>query len=89
MKELCQAMWVREGCGSSHTQKLIRYEPGMVAGAYNPSPQEVEAEGARVPGQPGLHSESVSKNFPKQQKPKIVQDSCIILIFTLFPSLRT
>jgi hypothetical protein len=45
--------------------------PGVMEHTCNPSTQKVEVEGLRVPGQPGLHSETLSQ---KQNKtPKIMQ----------------
>jgi hypothetical protein len=36
-------------------------EPGMMMHAYNPSTQEAKARGSQVPGQPGLHSKTLTQ----------------------------
>jgi hypothetical protein len=55
-------------------------EPGVVGHAFNPSTREAEAGGflssrpawptKRVPGQPGLHRETLSRKKKKIQKTK-------------------
>lgn len=47
---------------STHSKNLS--EPGMVVYNYYPSTQEAEAE---VPGQPGLHSKTVSHKKKKKK----------------------
>jgi hypothetical protein len=44
-----------ELCTSQVLNKRINEEPGMAATVCNPSTQEAEIGGLRVPGQPGLH----------------------------------
>jgi hypothetical protein len=58
----------------------MQIEPGMVAHTFNPSTQEAEAGGFLssrpawstewVPGQPGLHRETLSRKNKKQNKTK-------------------
>jgi hypothetical protein len=58
--------------------RIIGIEPCMVAHAFNPSTQEAEAGGflssrpawstERVPGQPGLYRETLSRKNKKQKK---------------------
>jgi hypothetical protein len=47
----------------------VRNRPDVVAHTYNPSIQEAKAGGSRVPGQSGLHSETLSqKKKTKEEK---------------------
>jgi hypothetical protein len=58
--------------------KIERIQPGVVAHAFNPSTWEAEAGGflsskpawstERVPGQPGLHRETLSRKTKKKKK---------------------
>jgi hypothetical protein len=59
-------------------KKKGRKEPGVVTHAFNPSTREAEAGGFlssrpawstdRVPGQPGLHRETLSRKTNKKKK---------------------
>jgi hypothetical protein len=59
---------------------LKKRKPGVVAHAFNPSTWEAEAVGflssrpawstEQVPGQPGLHRETLSRKTKKQTKKK-------------------
>ena len=60
--------------------KVLILEPGVVAHAFNPSTWEAEAGGFqslrpawstdRVPGQPGLYRETLSRKKKKKKKKK-------------------
>ena len=66
------------GCLSESPES--HFWPGMVAHAFNPSTREAEAGGflssrgawstKRVPGQPGLHRETLSKKKKKKKNQK-------------------
>jgi hypothetical protein len=66
------------GCLSESPES--HFWPGMVAHAFNPSTREAEAGGflssrgawstKRVPGQPGLHRETLCRKKQKQKKNK-------------------
>jgi hypothetical protein len=48
--------------------KELSWKPGMVVQDSNPSTREAETSGWRVPGQPGLHSETL---YQKKKKFKL------------------
>jgi hypothetical protein len=68
--------WVFKAAYSSYLN--YKHEPGMVAHAFNPSTWEAEASGFLssrpawstecVPGQPGLHRETLSRKTKKKKK---------------------
>jgi hypothetical protein len=76
--------------------KTIVFEPGVVAHAFNPSTWEAEAGGflssrpawstEQVPGQPGLHRETLSRKTKKtkQNKTKKTIVFIVILVFEYF-----
>jgi hypothetical protein len=49
--------------------------PGVVVNAYNPNTQKAVEERSPVPGQPGLHSETLSE-IMTNKKTKLKPKSC-------------
>jgi hypothetical protein len=58
---------------------ILIFNPGMVVQAYTPSTWEAEAGGSRVQGQPGVHSETVSKKLSVDYKDNFQESYLTIL----------
>jgi hypothetical protein len=71
--------WANGSIGAKRTESRMKVKPGVVVHTFNPSTWEAEAGGFLssrpawstkwVPGQPGLHRETLSQKKPPKKTP--------------------